>query len=251
MRYILDGRDVIIGDMTRGAVTNSELPVRQTPPVESELTEGERLKVESFFRHIYYINPETVATRPIWGPHTYRKSKLKTVKEYNGHFLIEYADNVRARQVFESYTGVNLTGKKSTRVNDYNVAHIFGQANNPMLFTAGFNLALVPNAYVDFTDDQHLDPLLAWAFQSAAYLMFQEIIRKSLSDEEYTKYAFRGIPKVTTQFAPSDSDGHLIKNGRGEPTFVDSEPLGLWFPVNVVKKSNNNKDYIIEALSFR
>lgn len=252
---IQDGNEILL-KLMESSITNN-LRVNHSclnPITGKQLSTRDLLRIESFFEFVYLIHPDEVAGNPIIHPEFVRYPKMdgvydipnKLEQTFNGRKWSRYVElggveyraaqnNVRAKYAFKEYTNVNLTDSNANnRLYGYTVAHIFGGADNPLLFSAGFNLALINDGFAKYTDEQHLDPLIYWALTSAAHLLNKVTIN---NDNRLNSLSFLGplIPRV--QNGKYQKQNYRIQ-------FQVVQPLHFWFPVKIIKKMS--KDYLVE-----
>lgn len=164
---LLTGKEKIHFEDTQTGVID---PIREAP-----LTEDERRKIYCLFQHVYFIHPEIVRKTPIKHPDFVRYAKYKTPNKEDK----VAPNNVKARDAFTQYTRVNLNSATNTnnpRLYGYTVAHIYGKPDDPLFFTAGYNLALTLDSVAKFSDPQYTDDLFYWALTSAANLLHKDAI---------------------------------------------------------------------------
>ncbi|RKL66489.1 hypothetical protein CR203_14405 [Salipaludibacillus neizhouensis] len=263
--FIRDGNEVLKDILINNLESDSSVKSTSVkhPIYSHDLSLREKNIVESFFKYVYLIHPSEVEKAPVIHPEFIRyptdKEVYKEPKQLDNFFLgrkwsryvtvdgKEYRaakNNVRAKYAFRDYTNVNLTNDKtSNRLYGYTVAHIFGGANNPILFSAGFNLALILDGFVKFTDEQHLNSEIFWALTSASYLLNYSILNNPrLIHQKY------GIPFQENDLFPlfpMMKDNKIIKEGfRIKYQRVPAFPF--WFDINVIRKNGNT--YKIEKV---
>lgn len=261
---IPDGNEVLEDILINSSKGDSAeyIPIKH-PTNDDYLSLKDKKLIESFFKYVYLIHPEENAKNPVIHPEFIRyPSDKETYNEpkqlestFQGRKWSRYVtimgkefraakNNVRAKYSFRDYTNVNLTNDKvSDRLYGYTVAHIFGGADNPILFSAGFNLALILDGFVKFTDEQHLNPKIFWALTSATYLLNLYLLEdpKRLFDQYELPYE----EVVLAPLFPKINNKKVVKEGF-RIQFQKVTPLSFWFDVNVIKKSGNT--YKIEKI---
>ncbi len=65
----------------------------------------------------------------------------------NSNILIDPTNNQEPQRLIENFTGY----KRNKNIYNYQVSHIFGKTKNPLLFSAAWNIALVPKVIDPFT----------------------------------------------------------------------------------------------------
>ncbi|KGP78391.1 MULTISPECIES: hypothetical protein [Paenibacillus] len=251
---IQDGNEVLLQLMESSLSDKVKINHICLNPITGEqLTFQDLVRIESFFNFVFLIHQDDVKDTPIIHPEFIRYPKtmgIYTVPKrleptFNGRKWSRYVElegmeyraaenNVRAKHAFKEYTNVNLTdAKRRNRLYGYTVAHIFGGADNPLLFSAGFNLALINDGFAKYTDEQHLDPLIYWALTSAAFLLHKTTIHSHIN--------LKSLPFVGP-LIPKIQDGKYQKQ-KHRIQFQVVQPLNFWFPVNVVKR--NDQSYTV------
>lgn len=255
MFMIPDGNDVLLKIIEHsGDITEDYKSVKvRIPGTKKYINESEKKQLENFFRYVYLIDPEEIKGNPVIHPEyirypsekgIYKEPKLLVKGDWSRYILINGKEfraaknNVRAKYAFRDYTNINLTNdKKNGRLYGYTVAHIFGGADNPLLFTAGFNLALILDGFVKFTDEQHLNPIFLWALTSAAYLLNKEVLKDM--DELHTRYELEKKEVKICPLFPQIEEGKYVKRNT-RIVFDKVEPFPFWFNVKIIKKKGSS-----------
>lgn len=261
---IADGNEVLKDILINTTSYNSLDDITIKHPVnQCNLSLKDKQLIESFFKYVYFIHPLEIQKQPVMHPEFIRcQSDIGTYKipnqlesifqgrkwsryiTINGTEFRAAKNNVRAKYSFRDYTNVNLTNDKlPNRLYGYTVAHIFGGANHPILFSAGFNLALILDGFVKFTDEQHLNPEILWALTSATYLLNRPIINDY--KQLYTKYKLPYEDLVLGALFPKINGKKIVKEG-SKIKFQQVVPFPFWFAVNVIKRSGST--YIVEKI---
>ncbi|MGH0430937.1 hypothetical protein ACQVPL_16935 [Bacillus hominis] len=255
---ISDGNTLLLEIMTKALNKTQIEPIPvKIPGSDCEMSETQKRQVESFFQFVYLIDPLEVSKEPVIHPEFLRYQNNKDVykepeylqKTFKGRTWSRYImldgkeyraapNNVRAKYAFKEYTNVNLTNDKAQdRLYGYTVAHIFGGADSPLLFSAGFNLALILDGLVKFTDEQHLHPIIYWALTSATYLL-----NKPVLDTPYQLWERYNISPHSVNLNPLYpiiKDRKIVKqNFRMQ--FQVVEPFPFWFDVNVINRKGDS-----------
>lgn len=251
---ISDGNKVLEDILINSSVNESIDRLSIKHPITNDfLSNKDKNLIENFFKYVYLIDPDEISENPVIHPEfvriasdkeTYSKPKyLKNTfqgRKWSRYITIngkEYRaakNNVRAKYAFRDYTNVNLTNDKApNRLYGYTVAHIFGGADNPFLFSAGFNLALILDGFVKFTDEQHLNPEIYWALTSATYLLNQHLLENS--QRIFEMYEVQIEENDLAPLFPEVVDGKIQKEGF-KIKFRKVAPFSFWFSVNIIKK---------------
>lgn len=252
---IPDGNDVLLKIIEHsGDISEDYKSVKvRIPGTKKHIDESEKKQLENFFRHVYLIDPEEIKDNPVIHPEYIRYPSEKDIyKEpihlekgdwsryilINGKEFRAAKNNVRAKYAFRDYTNINLTNDKlKDRLYGYTVAHIFGGADNPLLFTAGFNLALILDGFVKFSDEQHLNPIFFWALTSAAYLLNEDVLQDL--DKLHIRYELEKSDVKICPLFPQIQEGKLVKE-KSRIIFEKVEPFPFWFRVKTIKKQGRS-----------
>lgn len=143
--------------------------------LERYFAQGGVSLVRAVFENTFFAEPNAVRARPVRFPRYVRGSRehypgLERGKPatWKGE-EVRLASNQRAQMAWESYAQPRLTGS------GYSISHIWGHPWDPMAFTAGWNLAYMPNWARMLTEDQHPHEVIRTAMRQASWdLYFRE-----------------------------------------------------------------------------
>lgn len=140
--------------------------------LERYFDEGGVSLLQAVFENTFFVQPDAVRARPTRFPDYARRSRqhypgLERGKpaEWQGR-PVRLSDNARAQMAWASYTQPLLRGS------GYSICHIWGHPWDPMAFTAGWNLAYMPNWARMLTEDQHPHEVIRTAMRQASWDLF-------------------------------------------------------------------------------
>jgi hypothetical protein len=185
-----------------GACTRGLHPTPVTT-LERYFAQGGISLVHAVFENTFFAAPAAVRAKPVRFPEYARRS----LQHYPGLERgkpavwqgqpVRLSHNARAQMAWASYTQPPLRGS------GYSICHIWGHPWDPMAFTAGWNLAYMPNWARMLTEDQHPN----------------EVIRTAMRQASWDLY-FRGDPVCTPPDFVSDPDTDLSELLAGQPLLI-------------------------------
>ena len=129
--------------------------------------------IVAVFQNTFFLHPSVVRKRTPYFPNFARYSRTYYGAAKKGDsatwqgITVRIDDNSRAQSAWEKYSGRGLS-----RGVGYAIRHIWGNAWDPCAYTAGWNLAYMPNWAGMLTEEQHPHPLVQQAIRQASWDLF-------------------------------------------------------------------------------
>ena len=145
----------------------------QIKTLEANLRTGGLSLIEAIFNNTFLLHPALVRERTPWYPSFARYSRTHYGNARKGAEAswqgqaVTLDDNSRAQLAWQNYSGRRLL-----RGAGYAIRHIWGHPWDPAAYTAGWNLAYMPNWAGMLTEDQHPHLLVQQTLRQASWDLF-------------------------------------------------------------------------------